>query len=155
MAHDRTWHRYWTNVCQELCNQAHRKHSAAHGRDEGLAKPEKRLLNATQPKLLRFDTSGKAFLHNQDPNRTCLRATLVAKMDSLEHYQADDFDEIDKGAQRRVRAAVPIIEEWTRETLLPSFKNGLQHAAVEMRTLLNIAKRPAQQKCPHFQGGSA
>jgi hypothetical protein len=24
-----------------------------------------------------------------------------------------------------------------------------------MRTLLNIAKRPAQQKCRHFQGGSA
>ena len=38
-------------------------HSAAHGRDEGLAKPEKRLLNATRPKLIRFDTSGKAFLH--------------------------------------------------------------------------------------------
>ena len=45
----------------------HHGHSAAHGRDEGLAKPEKRLLNATRPKLLRFDTSGKAFLHNQDP----------------------------------------------------------------------------------------
>jgi hypothetical protein len=45
----------------------HHGHSAVHGRDEGLAKPEKRLLNATQPKLLRFDTSGKAFLHNQDP----------------------------------------------------------------------------------------
>ena len=44
----------------------HHGHSAAHGRDEGLAKPEKRLLNATRPKLLRFDTSGKAFLHNQD-----------------------------------------------------------------------------------------
>jgi len=47
----------------------HHGHSAAHGRDEGLAKPEKRLLNATRPKLLRFDTSGKAFLHNQDPLR--------------------------------------------------------------------------------------
>ena len=47
----------------------HHGHSAAHGRDEGLAKPEKRLLNATRPKLLRFDTSGKAFLHNQDPFR--------------------------------------------------------------------------------------
>src|ERR1700739_606926 len=44
----------------------HHGHSAAHGRDEGLAKPEKRLLNATRPKLLRFDTSGQAFLHNQD-----------------------------------------------------------------------------------------
>ena len=43
----------------------HHGHSAAHGRDEGLAKPEKRLLNATRPRLLRFDTSGKAFLHNQ------------------------------------------------------------------------------------------
>ena len=42
-------------------------HSAAHGRDEGLAKPEKRPLNATRPKLLRFDTSGKAFLHNPGP----------------------------------------------------------------------------------------
>ena len=45
----------------------HHGHSAAHGRDEGLGKPEKRLLNATRPKLLRFDTSGKTFLHNQDP----------------------------------------------------------------------------------------
>ena len=43
---------------------------AAHRRDEGLAKLEKRLLNATRPKLLRFDTSGKAFLHNQDPEHT-------------------------------------------------------------------------------------
>ena len=48
----------------------HHGHSATHGRDEGLAKPEKRLLNATRPKLLRFDTSGKAFLHNQDPKLT-------------------------------------------------------------------------------------
>src|ERR1700726_2837664 len=48
----------------------HHGHSAAHGSDEGLAKPEKRLLNATRPKLLRFDTSGKAFLHNQDPKLT-------------------------------------------------------------------------------------
>ena len=48
----------------------HHGHSAAHGRDEGLAKPEKRLLNATRPKLLRFDTSGKVLLHNQDPKRT-------------------------------------------------------------------------------------
>ena len=45
----------------------HHGHSAAHGRDEDLAEPEKRLLNATRPKLLRFDTSGKAFLHNQGP----------------------------------------------------------------------------------------
>ena len=45
----------------------HHGNSAAHGRDEGLAKPEKRLLNATRPKLLRFDTSGKVFLHNQGP----------------------------------------------------------------------------------------
>ena len=45
----------------------HHGHSAAYGRDEGLAKPKKRLLNATRPKPLRFDTSGKAFLHNQDP----------------------------------------------------------------------------------------
>ena len=36
----------------------------------GIRKPEKRLLNATRPKLLRFDTSGKAFLHNQDPFQT-------------------------------------------------------------------------------------
>jgi hypothetical protein len=80
----------------------------------------------------------------------------VAKMDSLEHYQTDDFDEVDKSAQRRgYEPPSRIIEEWTRETLPPSFKNGLQHAAVEMRTLLNIAKRPAQQKCRHFQGGSA
>jgi hypothetical protein len=36
----------------------HHGHSAAHGRDEGLANPEKRLLNASRPNLLRFDTSG-------------------------------------------------------------------------------------------------
>jgi hypothetical protein len=39
----------------------HHGHSAAHGRDGGLAKPKKRLLNATRPKLSCFDTSGKAF----------------------------------------------------------------------------------------------
>jgi hypothetical protein len=50
----------------------HHGHSATHGRDEGLAKPDKRLLNATQPKLLRFDTSAKAFLHNQDPLRSLI-----------------------------------------------------------------------------------
>jgi hypothetical protein len=55
----------------------HHGHSAAHGRDGGLAKPEKRLLNATQPKPLRFDTSGKAFLHNQDPGRTSMAGPLV------------------------------------------------------------------------------
>ena len=54
----------------------HHGHSAAHGRDEGLAKPEKRLLNAFRPKLLRFDTSGKAFLHNQDPKRSSQWASI-------------------------------------------------------------------------------
>ena len=32
----------------------HHGHSAADGSDEGLAKPEKSLLKATRPKLLRF-----------------------------------------------------------------------------------------------------
>ena len=62
----------------------HGEHSAAHGRDEGLAKLEK--INATRPKLPRFDTSGKAFLHNQDLSGS-LR--LQARRQSAEHRDRD------------------------------------------------------------------
>jgi hypothetical protein len=55
-------------LISDPCHE-HHGHSAAHGRDEGLAKPEKSSLSATGPRSRRFDTSGKAFLHNQDPYR--------------------------------------------------------------------------------------
>ena len=38
----------------------------------------KKAPNATRPKLLRFDTSGKAFLHNQDPRLTRAQCLFVA-----------------------------------------------------------------------------
>ena len=55
-----------TGLQSDPCHE-HHGHSAAHGRDEGLAKPEKSSLSATGPRSRRFDTSGKAFLHNQGP----------------------------------------------------------------------------------------
>jgi hypothetical protein len=63
-----------TGLQSDPCHE-HHGHSAAHGRDEGLAKPEKSSLSATGPRSRRFDTVKRFYTTKTQVGRACPRAT--------------------------------------------------------------------------------